>query len=179
MPFVSLIHLVHGFPLESHKEAASLARRMVAESKFGFLGTQMDRTPFGPYTSLELFSDDCESSGHPLVHLVSWGTHGRNLKSNTSASLFVMQDLSDSGRGIMDHSRFTLFGNLEKGSETELECFLDKHPDVREWQDAHSFQIYRMQLTKINWIGGFGDAHYVGPISVSDYLSLSNVFQVQ
>jgi hypothetical protein len=80
------------------------------------IGPKPDLDGF-PFSSLEYISDDCPSSGHPYVFLVSWGTHAQNVKNNPNVSVSYRDTQwyhspNDSNRGPMDHARLILLGKL-------------------------------------------------------------------
>ncbi|TQV93242.1 FMN-binding split barrel-related protein [Cordyceps javanica] len=75
-------------------------------------------------------------------------------------------------------ARFALFGYLEKfnASATQAEdlkeCYLQKHPDSTYWMPGnhiHTSEWVRMVVTKIYWVGGFGDRAYIGWIPVEEW----------
>lgn len=74
--------------------------------------------------------------------------------------------------------RFALFGYLEafNPGEDEVEalkaCYVKKHPDSKYWLPGnriHTSDWSRMVVTKVYWIGGFGDRAYIGWIPVEEW----------
>jgi hypothetical protein len=139
-----------------------------------------------PYVSVQAISDHCPSDGKPFFMLVEWGSHASNLKMNGNASLFVRDSrwyskgfgtlstpssIENEDRGKFDLPRFTLFGHVKKVEYTQnLEkCFESHHKDS-SWKDGHEFQFFEMDVVDVNFIGGFGDEHYVGFLDMRDYL---------
>ena len=168
-------------------EAALNARSILQNNTLGELATIMSQTKY-PFCSVEFVVEDCEESGSPILALVSWGNHATNLKSNTKSSIFVRsrywyehstesshQKLNGMGvdredRGLMDHARFTMFGNLLKAHNqtTAKECLLKKLRDTR-WLQGHEFIVYKLKVDAISYVGGYGDEHYVGMLNLDDY----------
>ncbi|KAJ6786979.1 hypothetical protein PWT90_04112 [Aphanocladium album] len=77
--------------------------------------------------------------------------------------------------------RFALFGYLEPfhADEAQTEklkaCYLAKHPDAKYWlpgNHIHTSDWSRMVVTKVYWIGGFGDRAYIGWIPVDEWKSV-------
>ncbi|KAM3434212.1 hypothetical protein MY4824_005551 [Beauveria thailandica] len=79
--------------------------------------------------------------------------------------------------------RFALFGYLEPfGADDEAQteklktCYLAKHPDSKYWlpgNHIHASDWTRMVVTKVYWIGGFGDRAYIGWIPVDEWNSVT------
>ncbi|OAA55682.1 FMN-binding split barrel-related protein [Cordyceps fumosorosea ARSEF 2679] len=74
--------------------------------------------------------------------------------------------------------RFSLFGYLEplEGDAATMEhikdCYVKKHPDAKLWlpgNNIHSSEWARMVVTKVYWVGGFGDRAYIGWIPVEEW----------
>ncbi|OAQ99961.1 hypothetical protein LLEC1_07935 [Akanthomyces lecanii] len=74
--------------------------------------------------------------------------------------------------------RFALFGYLEPFSAKEAQteklksCYLAKHPDSKYWlpgNHIHTSDWTRMVVTKVYWVGGFGDRAYIGWIPVDEW----------
>ncbi|KAJ3496016.1 hypothetical protein NLG97_g2967 [Lecanicillium saksenae] len=77
--------------------------------------------------------------------------------------------------------RFALFGYLEPFNADEIQteklkaCYLAKHPDAKYWLPGnriHTSDWSRMVVTKVYWIGGFGDRAYIGWIPVDEWKSV-------
>lgn len=74
--------------------------------------------------------------------------------------------------------RFALFGYLEPFQADEAQtdklkaCYLAKHPDSKYWlpgNHIHTSDWTRMVVTKVYWVGGFGDRAYIGWIPVDEW----------
>jgi heme iron utilization protein len=162
---------------EDKKIAAKIARMLLHRSNvYGELGTiehsSNNQIEGFPYVSVQAISDHCPSDGKPFLMLVSWGSHATNLAHNSNASIFI-RDSSwyKTDRGKLDLPRFTIFGQMKKVDyRPELkECFEHHHRDSG-WKDGHDFQFYEMDPVQVNFIGGFGDEHYVGWLDMNEYL---------
>ncbi len=75
-------------------------------------------------------------------------------------------------------ARFALFGYLEPFNADEAQteklkaCYLAKHPDSKYWlpgNHIHTSDWTRMVVTKVYWVGGFGDRAYIGWIPVDEW----------
>ena len=132
--------------------------------------------------------------GNPTFLALHVGTTFRNTAagSNISLSIDWWDHLSEtnpiypgfplSAAGL---PRVTLFGYVEpfpyldedEDEETERaleKCFFRAHPDARAWaprnkDSPHASFWARMVVTRVYWIGGFGDVQRIGWIDVDDW----------
>lgn len=75
--------------------------------------------------------------------------------------------------------RVTLLGYVEPIQEVDPEgglakCYLNRHPDARVWLphrkgSPHSSFWARLVVTRVYWIGGFGDVQQIGWLDVQDW----------
>ena len=215
--------LVSSLADQSRSQAALNARSILASTTLGELATIMSISTTNinqfPYCSVQYVVEDCEEKGVPLLALVGWGTHSRNLDRNSNSSIFVrdlywyhhdddsgvlndgseldssridsprvktrmdrnrlkldrmdryrLQQLNTLDRGLMDHARFTLFGTLypSQNQSSSKACLQSKLKDSR-WLQGHEFKTFNMEIKAINYVGGFGDEHYVGWLDMDEY----------
>jgi hypothetical protein len=106
-----------------------------------------------PFASPEYLADTCPSTGEPLIMLVSWGTHARNVALDSRAS-FTVRDISwehggnssallfrenetrkefHKDRGTMDHARLTLVGRLIPVPTEKVRFLLDEIQIGNTW----------------------------------------------
>jgi hypothetical protein len=100
------------------------------------------------------------------------------------ARLFGGGAAAGEGREAVPYSaanlpRFSLVGRLEKmefGSDAEYrrvtKCFTTTHRDARYWLPGnriHESEFVRLVVTRVYWIGGFGDRAYIGWIPVDEW----------
>ncbi|KAL7920051.1 pyridoxamine 5'-phosphate oxidase domain-containing protein [Trichoderma austrokoningii] len=78
--------------------------------------------------------------------------------------------------------RFALIGYLEpiqpdlKESLRLAYCYTSKHPDAKYWlpgNKIHTSEWARLVVTKVYWIGGFGDRAYIGWIPIDEWDSVT------
>jgi hypothetical protein len=78
--------------------------------------------------------------------------------------------------------RFSLIGYLEPIDADEDEasrlatCYTAKHRDARYWLPGnriHASEWVRLVVTKVYWIGGFGDRAYIGWIPTEDWKAVT------
>ena len=80
--------------------------------------------------------------------------------------------------------RVSIVGWLEELSEKEVregrieECFLEAHHDAKLWLPgdgaaAHSGHWMRVVVEEVYWIGGFGNAHWIGWFDVEEWRAVT------
>ncbi|CAB4436059.1 unnamed protein product [Rhizophagus irregularis] len=167
--------------VESEKDAAIISRNLVKEFGIGTLVTIMNHHekkdvrgyPFGLF---DYFTDDCPSTGNPLLLLSDWQKSIQNARGNDWKASLMIRKLSNNDTFFpFAEPRLNLFGHLERVSEDEVanvqKCFLDKHPRARGWLPGggHMFYFYRFIVHDIYFVGGFGNEHYIGYIDSELY----------
>jgi putative heme iron utilization protein len=112
-----------------------------------------------PYAADEL--------GRPIFFISSMAMHTQNLREDPRASLLITQpDVSGDPLGA---ARLTLLGNVAEAPATEVkELYLSRYENAKFWQDYTDFAYYRLQVSGVYFIGGFG---VMGWISAEDYQS--------
>jgi putative heme iron utilization protein len=168
---------------ENKIQAASIARSILQSAQLGELGTiqanyKGHEVSGYPFVTTQFIAEDCSNSdGNPFFAIVTWGNHAKNIQANTKGSIFVRESSwylpqPPADRGRLDHPRFTLFGTLSKIEADQYkhydECFRFTHPDASDWM-LHDFQYYKLVVEDVNFIGGYGDRHYVGWIDKELY----------
>jgi hypothetical protein len=112
-----------------------------------------------PYAADEL--------GRPIFFISSMAMHTQNLREDLRASLLITQpDVSGDPLGA---ARLTLLGNVTEAPAKEVkELYLSRYENAKFWQDYTDFAYYRLQVSGVYFIGGFG---VMGWISAEDYQS--------
>ncbi|CAI2169647.1 18759_t:CDS:10 [Funneliformis geosporum] len=162
---------------EDETDAAVISRTLVKEFGVGTLVTIMndhedDDVRGYPFGLLDYFSDDCPSTGNPLLLLSDYQKNIKNARSNEwKASLMIRKLSKDDTFFPVAEPRINLFGHLERVPDDEVadaqKCFLAKHPRARFWIPGvgHEFYFYRFIVHNIYFVGGFGNKHYIGYIN--------------
>jgi putative heme iron utilization protein len=91
--------------------------------------------------------------------------HTQNLRGDARASLLITQpDVSGDPLGA---ARLTLLGTVTEASAAEVrELYLSRHESAKYWQDYTDFAYYRLEVSGVYFIGGFG---VMGWIPEADY----------
>lgn len=158
----------HGYTTTSRKEHyypelsyPERVRTLVYRTSIGTLSTMSEKHPGSPFGSLMPYGLD--DSGRPLFLISTMAMHTHNLVNDPKASLFVSQ--TDSGGDPLDASRVTLMGEVTKVPEDETpavrELYLSRYKNASYWVDYDDFSFYRMEITDIYFVGGFGAMGWV------------------
>lgn len=167
----------HGRPASSKPEPAApevaapshaeRCRTLVAQTRVATLCT-VAREPEGyPYGSLVTVAFDDE--GRPLMLLSTMAEHTGNLAARPEASILVAEALGEGGDPLA-LGRATLLGPCRKVTGEPAaalrERFLAAHPRASYYVDFKDFAFYRLEVTALRYIGGFGRMSWV---TVEDY----------
>ena len=145
-------------------EKARNARELVESRGFGCLSTLSARHPGFPFVSIAEFAAD--AAGAPVFLLSGLAVHTKNLAADPKASLIVFA--ADAEQDTLGSARVTLMGELQPvEDDTEVrERYLARHPQAAQWVDFGDFAFYRMEVSAIYYVGGFGQ---MGWVSGGDY----------
>jgi hypothetical protein len=110
-----------------------------------------------PYAADEL--------GRPTFFISSMAMHTQNLQQDARASLLITQpDVSGDPLGA---ARVTLVGSVTEAPAAEVrDLYLSRYENAKYWQDYTDFAYYRLEVSGVYFIGGFG---VMGWISAEDY----------
>lgn len=143
-------------PTPSHAERA---RTLVAGVGSGTLSTAAVDLDGHPYGSMVLFA---LHEGSPVLLVSELAEHTRNLHASPRCSLLAVEAGPDNPLAL---GRVTLVGTASKvAGEVEAaarEAFLQRHPDAGYYVDFEDFHVWRMQVTGVRYIGGFGRMSWV------------------
>jgi hypothetical protein len=105
--------------------------------------------------------------GRPVFFISSMAMHTQNLHQDARASLLITQpDFSGDPLGA---ARVTLLGAATEVSAAEVrDLYLSRHENAKYWQDYTDFAYYKLDVSNVYFIGGFG---VMGWISSEDYAS--------
>jgi putative heme iron utilization protein len=150
---------------------AERSRTHLLEHKTGSLATLSAQCPGFPFGSLVAYAVD--ATGRPILALSDIAEHSRNVAADPRGSLIVTHT-DTSGSEDPDPlalSRLTLIGEIVRlaGAEREaaLEIYREAHPGAN-YTDFGDFQIYRLEVAAVRYVGGFGRMSWV---SLEDYLA--------
>jgi len=144
---------------------AERARTLASLGRIGSLSTHSRKFPGFPFGSMMPYAAD--ELGRPTFFISSMAMHTQNLQQDGRASLLITQpDVSGDPLGA---ARLTLLGSVTEASAAEVrDLYLSRHENAKYWQDYSDFAYYRLEVSDLYFIGGFG---VMGWISAEDYRS--------
>ena len=142
---------------------AERARTLALLGLIGSLSTHSRKFPGFPFGSMMPYAAD--DLGRPIFFISSMAMHTQNLRQDPRASLLITQpDVSGDPLGA---ARLTLLGDVTEAPSAEVrELYLSRYENAKYWQDYTDFAYYRLEVSAVYFIGGFG---VMGWISAEDY----------
>ncbi len=106
-----------------------------------------------------------DQAGRPTFFISSMAMHTQNIQQDARASLLITQpDVSGDPLGA---ARVTLLGTVLEAPAAEVrDLYLSRYENAKYWQDYADFAYYRLEVSGVYFIGGFG---VMGWISAEDY----------
>ena len=106
-----------------------------------------------------------DGQGHPIFFISSMAVHSQNLVEDPRSSLLIMQpDVTGDPLGA---GRVTILGTTTHVTPEHVrDLYLSRHENAKYWQDYSDFAFYRLEVSAVYFIGGFG---VMGWISAEDY----------
>lgn len=130
---------------------------LVNEGKAATLSTTYDKVAFGSLVPYAL-----DGKGQPIIFISDMALHTKNLKKDPKCSLMVAKLSKDD---IFNSARITFVGKMVKVPDDEVEAvsklYLEKHPAAKDFIELEDFAFYRLEISKIYWVGGFGDIEWI------------------
>lgn len=145
------------------------ARQFLRSTHRGILSThsaKFDGYPFGSVAPFVL-DHDCQ----PVILISDIAEHTKNIATNPKVSLLVFAGDED----LQANARLTLIGNAIKTNKDDANLrarYLRYLPQAASYFDMHDFSFYRIEITQVRYIAGFGK---MGWVTGSDLLSDNTV----
>ncbi len=142
---------------------AERARTLAALGRIGSLSTHSRKFPGFPFGSLMPYAAD--ELGRPVIFISSMAMHTQNLQHDPRASLFVTEPHASGDP--LGSARVTLVGTAEEAPAGEVgELYLSRYENARQWQNYSDFAYYRLEISGVYFVGGFG---VMGWVSAAEY----------
>jgi len=146
-------------PEPSHAERS---RTLVNGSNRGALST-LAADPAGyPYGSVASYALD--DRGDPLFLISLMAEHTQNAMRDPRASLLVTEPVPD-GADPLASGRVTLLGTMSEVADadrpTVRDRYLEVNPTSAYYVDFGDFTFYRLGVTSIRYVGGYGRMSWV------------------
>jgi putative heme iron utilization protein len=127
------------------------AKKLLREGLSGALATLIPGAG-DPYCSLVNVAT--APDGSPLFLLSTLAIHTKNLLADPRASL--MLDERKDGDPL-EGARIMLMGSIAIASDPAMRRrYLTRHPEAEQFADFKDFSFYRMELSRIHLVAGFG-----------------------
>lgn len=141
-------------PTAPEPSFAEQARTLLHLGRTGTLGTLSRRHPGHPFVSVMPYAPD--ERGRPLFLISTLAMHTQNLEADPRASLLVAQP----GDDPLALARVTLMGRGRRLTAADRagarEAYLARHPNAIHWVDFDDFAFWRLDLSDVYFVGGFG-----------------------
>lgn len=145
---------------------AERARTLLYLAHTGTLATISRKHPGHPFASVMPYALD--PSGHPLFLISALAVHTQNLQADPRASLLVTQP-GHAGDPLAS-GRVTLMGKATpievKEAADVRSIYLARHRDAGYWVDFGDFGFWRLRVSDVYFVGGFGT---MGWVEARDY----------
>jgi heme oxygenase (biliverdin-IX-beta and delta-forming) len=142
---------------------AERARTLAALGRIGSLSTHSRKFPGFPFGSLMPYAAD--ELGRPIIFISSMAMHTQNLQQDPRASLFVTEPHASGDP--LGSARVTLIGTAAEAPAAEVgELYLSRYENARQWQSYSDFAYYRLEVSGVYFVGGFG---VMGWVSAAEY----------
>jgi putative heme iron utilization protein len=126
-------------------------RNLLREGLSGALATLIPGSG-DPYCSLVNVATAAD--GAPLLLISTLAIHTRNLKADPRASLMI--DERKEGDPL-EGARIMLMGTAAPtGDEAARRRYLARHPEAEQFAGFKDFSFYRMEISRIHLVAGFG-----------------------
>lgn len=151
-------------PPGSEPSHAERVRTLLHRERVGTLSTHSQRHAGFPFGSVMPYALDDTAS--PIFLISAMAIHTQNLIADPRASLLVMQSGADADP--LGSPRATLLGNAQRIEATDAirSAYLERHPTARYWIDFDDFSFFRLTVTDVYFVGGFG---VMGWVQSEDY----------
>lgn len=130
--------------------------------------TKFDGYPFGSVAPFVL-DHDCQ----PVLLISSIAEHTKNIIANPKVSLLVFTGDED----LQANARLTVLGNAVKIDKEDANLrarYLRYLPQAATYFDMHDFSFYRIEITQMRYIAGFGKMGWLSGEDITFSSSTNN-----
>ncbi|MCY4263969.1 MAG: DUF2470 domain-containing protein [Gammaproteobacteria bacterium] len=148
--------------MNKQEKAALEARRLFLSEYQGVLSTHSVDVPGYPFGSIVPFCLDHQ--GRPVIQISKIAQHTKNIVANPKVSLIVSESGVDDAQA---HGRVTYLGKAGKVPDVDTDTeqrYFSFFPSARGNYNAHDFDFYYIELTRLRFIGGFGQIYWIDPV---------------
>ncbi len=143
-------------PTASHAEQARTLAFKMGTATLCTMSVEPQGFPYGSFVTYALHE------GNPIFLISSLAEHTKNLNNDSKASLLI----AEAGEGNpLALGRVTLIGECKKLPDSEREAvkeiFTSKHEDSKFYVDFKDFFFYKLVVSEVRYIGGFGRMSWI------------------
>lgn len=143
-------------------EKSEAARALADRCLYATLATNSVRHAGWPYASVLPYANDAE--GRPIFVISNLAVHTKNLKQDGRASVLITEP---TGGSPLEAARVNLMGTITElpaeEQDAAVQAFVAKHEDAAEWAAFGDFSAFRMDVSDVYYVGGFGAMGWVSP----------------
>ena len=135
-------------------EYEKLAINLMRNCREGVLSTVSKKYEGYPFGSFVTFISGADRS--IIFYASDIAQHTINLKNNSKACITLF-NLSEGDK--QDSARLSLIGDVKKIDKDVEEIsrqFIEFFPESSQYSNMHDFNFYRLKISQVRWIGGFG-----------------------
>lgn len=132
---------------------AQEALQFLRTTQSGVLSTFSAKFEGYPFGSVAPFVLD--HSGQPIILISTIAEHTKNILANPKVSLLVFAGADD----LQANARLTLLGEAALADKEDANLrarYLRYFPQAAGYFDMHDFHFYRIQISHVRYIAGFG-----------------------
>lgn len=117
--------------------------------------------PGFPFASVTPYSVDDQGRG--LFLMSTLALHTKNVLEDPKASLLVFEPEAEQDQ--LNTARMNVLGEVRAVPEEEADAaraiYLRDHPESEQWIGFGDFALYRLEVSEVYFVGGFGEAGWV------------------
>ena len=135
-------------------EYEKLAINLMRNCREGVLSTVSKKYEGYPFGSFVTFISGADRS--IIFYASDIAQHTINLKNNSKACITLF-NLSEGDK--QDSARLSLLGDvkkIDKDVEETSRQFIEFFPESSQYSNMHDFNFYKLNISQVRWIGGFG-----------------------
>jgi len=133
------------------------AVNLLRSSSSGILSTLSKSFKGYPFGSYVTFITGPDRSIY--IYASTLAQHTKNLFQDSRACITLSKEKKDDDK--QNSQRLTLMGDLKPVNQNEREAIKPRFhrflPDSKKYSALHDFDFYKLSLSKVRWIGGFGE----------------------
>ena len=134
------------------------ARDLFLRESFGVLSTISLDVRGYPFGSVTPYCAD--RMCRPVIYISPIAQHTKNIVADSRVSLTVVER-TDS-EDVQAHGRVTCIANaVEIDDRDAAERYFSYFPSARQYDRTHAFTLFRLELVRVRFIGGFGQIFWV------------------